>query len=69
MKILNHAFHHVKAHCLKSTDSAAKLAHNMSKGKLREKDVTYAQKLLSVKQSSLKPNSPKKLKYDALIAR
>lgn len=70
MKILNHAFHHVKAHCFKSTDSAAKLAHNMSKGKLREKDITYAKKLLSVKKSSLKPNSLKseqrKLKYNAL---
>ena len=72
MKILNHAFYHVKAHCFKSTDSAAKLAHNMSKGKLWEKDITYARKLLSVKQSSLKPNSLKskqrKLKYDALVS-
>lgn len=70
MKILNHAFHHVKAHCFKSTNSAVKLAHNMSKGKLREKDITYAKNLLSVKQSSLKPNSLKsekrKLKYNAL---
>ncbi|CRL45897.1 hypothetical protein SGGMMB4_04024 [Sodalis glossinidius str. 'morsitans'] len=70
MKTLNHAFHHVKAHYFKSTNSAAKLAHNMSKGKLREKDITYAKKLLSVKQSSLKPNSLKsekrKLKYNAL---